>query len=72
MIMKFIYFWNKFFFKRSLNVFDFLTVITVNALIMKDSWWYVMLYPPLIIVSVLMENMIDKNTGVNDGATTMV
>lgn len=44
-----------FLFLRKLNLFDLLTLVIVNSLIVNQSWWYAFLYLPAIIISVLME-----------------
>lgn len=58
--MKFLKWWNKFFFKPSFNIFDLLVLLTVVHLITTESWWWALLYIPTIVFSVIMQMRQEK------------
>jgi hypothetical protein len=59
--MKFLKFWNKFFFNASFNIFDLLVIITVVYLMTTYSWWWGLIYIPTTVFSVWMQLKVDKN-----------
>jgi hypothetical protein len=57
--MKFLRFWNRFFFKLSYNIFDLLVLIIVVQLIAHDSWWWALVYIPSTMISVIMQRKVE-------------
>jgi hypothetical protein len=58
-LMKFLRFWNRFFFKLSYNIFDLLVLIIVVQLIAHDSWWWALVYIPTTMISVIMQRKVE-------------
>lgn len=51
----FFYYWNRFFFKTSLNVFDFLCIMTISSLVSNYGWQWMLAYVITIPLSVHMQ-----------------
>lgn len=60
--MKFLKFWNRFFFLRRFNVFDILSIMIINALIVSQSWWCSLLVIPAFIISAIMELKVELDS----------
>jgi uncharacterized membrane protein len=60
-LMKFLRIWNRFFFVPTYNVFDIIVLITVVHLLATYSWWWALLYVPTIIVSAIMQQIVEAD-----------
>ena len=56
---------NYFFFKPALNWFDLVVLLTVTQLIMRDSYWWGLVYLVTIPISATMQVLTERNLNEN-------